>query len=83
MSDHAFDFLQSRIVENANEAVELPRRMQRANFRRMLIMPQQAQDCSLGLAGGFDAVRWDEWWLYCPNSQLIASRDRLLYEAEV
>lgn len=31
------------------------------------------QDCSLDLAGGFDAVRWDEWWLYCPNSAMLTT----------
>jgi hypothetical protein len=31
------------------------------------------QDCSLDLAGGFDAVRWHEWWLYCPNSAMLTT----------
>jgi hypothetical protein len=25
------------------------------------------------LAGGFDSVRWDEWWLYCPNSAMLTT----------
>src|SRR6266704_1051589 len=29
------------------------------------------EDCSFDLAGGFDGVRWDEWWLYCPNSAML------------
>jgi hypothetical protein len=31
------------------------------------------QECSLDLAGGFDAIRWDEWWLYCPNSAMLTT----------
>jgi hypothetical protein len=31
------------------------------------------QDCSVDLAGGFDTVRWDEWWLYCPNSAMLTT----------
>ena len=31
------------------------------------------QDCSFDLAGGFDGVRWDEWWLYCPNSAMLTT----------
>jgi hypothetical protein len=31
------------------------------------------QDCSFDLASGFDSVRWDEWWLYCPNSAMLTT----------
>jgi len=31
------------------------------------------QDCSFDLAGGFDGMRWDEWWLYCPNSAMLTT----------
>jgi hypothetical protein len=31
------------------------------------------QDCSFDLASGFDGVRWDEWWLYCPNSAMLTA----------
>lgn len=31
------------------------------------------QDCSFDLASGFDGVRWDEWWLYCPNSAMLTT----------
>jgi hypothetical protein len=31
------------------------------------------QDCSFDLAGGFDSVRWDEWWLYRPNSAMLTT----------
>jgi len=31
------------------------------------------EDCSFDLAGGFDGVRWDEWWLYCPNSAMLTT----------
>jgi hypothetical protein len=31
------------------------------------------QDCSFDLAGGFDGVRWDAWWLYCPNSAMLTT----------
>jgi hypothetical protein len=31
------------------------------------------RDCSLDLAGGFDTMRWDEWWLYCPNSAMLTT----------
>ena len=30
------------------------------------------QECSIDLAaGGFDAAKWEEWWLYCPNSAML------------
>jgi hypothetical protein len=30
------------------------------------------QECSLDLAvGELDADKWDEWWLYCPNSAML------------
>jgi hypothetical protein len=31
------------------------------------------RDCALDLAGGFGGVRWDEWWLYCPNSAMLTT----------
>ena len=30
-------------------------------------------ECALDLSGGFDSVRWDEWWLYCPNSAMLTT----------
>jgi hypothetical protein len=30
-------------------------------------------DCSFDLASGFDGIRWDEWWLYCPNSAMLTT----------
>jgi hypothetical protein len=30
------------------------------------------QECSIDLAAGeFDAAKWEEWWLYCPNSAML------------
>ena len=30
------------------------------------------QGCSIDLAAGeFDAAKWAEWWLYCPNSAML------------
>jgi hypothetical protein len=31
------------------------------------------RNCSFDLAGGFDGMRWDEWWLYCPNSAMLTT----------
>ncbi len=31
------------------------------------------RDCALDLSGGFDGMRWDEWWLYCPNSAMLTT----------
>lgn len=31
------------------------------------------RDCALDLSGGFDGVRWDHWWLYCPNSAMLTT----------
>ena len=31
------------------------------------------RDCAFDLAGGFDGMRWDEWWLYCPNSAMLTT----------
>ena len=31
------------------------------------------QDCSFDLAGGFDGIAWDEWWLHCPNSAMLTT----------
>ncbi len=29
--------------------------------------------CASDLSRGFDAMRWDEWWLYCPNSAMLTT----------
>ena len=31
------------------------------------------RDCAFDLADGFDGMRWDEWWLYCPNSAMLTT----------
>jgi hypothetical protein len=31
------------------------------------------RECALDLSGGFDAMRLDEWWLYCPNSAILTT----------
>jgi hypothetical protein len=31
------------------------------------------RDCALDLRDGFDGMRWDEWWLYCPNSAMLTT----------
>jgi hypothetical protein len=31
------------------------------------------RDCSFDLLGGFSGMRWDEWWLYCPNSAMLTT----------
>src|ERR1700746_3113805 len=31
------------------------------------------RDCAFDLAGGFGGTRWDEWWLYCPNSAMLTT----------
>jgi hypothetical protein len=31
------------------------------------------RDCAFDLTGGFDGMRWDEWWLYCPNSAMLTT----------
>jgi len=31
------------------------------------------RDCSFDLLGGFAGMRWDEWWLYCPNSAMLTT----------
>jgi hypothetical protein len=31
------------------------------------------RDCAFDLTDGFDGVRWDEWWLYCPNSAMLTT----------
>jgi hypothetical protein len=31
------------------------------------------QDCSFDLAGGFNGLRRDAWWLYCPNSAMLTT----------
>jgi hypothetical protein len=31
------------------------------------------RDCSFDLLGGFASMRWDEWWLYCPNSAMLTT----------
>jgi hypothetical protein len=31
------------------------------------------RDCAFDLTGGFDGTRWDEWWLYCPNSAMLTT----------
>ena len=31
------------------------------------------RDCSLDLLDGFAGMRWDEWWLYCPNSAMLTT----------
>lgn len=30
-------------------------------------------ECALDLSGGFEGMRWDEWWLYCPNSAMLTT----------
>jgi hypothetical protein len=29
--------------------------------------------CALDLTGGFEGMRWDEWWLYSPNSAMLTT----------
>ena len=29
------------------------------------------EECAQDLAAEFGDVRWDEWWLYCPNSAML------------
>jgi hypothetical protein len=31
------------------------------------------KDCSFDLASGFDGMRWDKSWLYCPNSAMLTT----------
>lgn len=31
------------------------------------------EECTQDLAGKFDDVCWDEWWLYCPNSAMLTT----------
>src|SRR5215472_6777557 len=31
------------------------------------------RDCASDLSDGFDGMRWDEWWLYCPNSAMLTT----------
>ena len=31
------------------------------------------KDCSSDLSAGFDCMRLDEWWLYCPNSAMLTT----------
>jgi hypothetical protein len=28
---------------------------------------------ALDLTGGFEGMRWDEWWLYSPNSAMLTT----------
>jgi hypothetical protein len=31
------------------------------------------RDCAFDLSKEFDGMRWDEWWLYCPNSAMLTT----------
>src|SRR5215469_14424562 len=31
------------------------------------------RDCASDLTDGFGRMRWDEWWLYCPNSAMLTT----------
>ena len=36
------------------------------------ILCRRKDECAQDLAHQFDDARWDRWWVYCPNSAMLA-----------
>jgi hypothetical protein len=61
------DMLQIDRVKLMREELLLYREMQ-----GVCTLCSNRQGCALDLAAGeFDAGKWEEWWLYCPNSAML------------
>jgi hypothetical protein len=37
----------------------------------MCALCRNKEECAQDLAHQFDDVRWDRWWVYCPNSAIL------------